>query len=113
MWPPGDRHHGGGSTKHADLGVPALMDEMAGLGASKSRLIVKIAGGAQMSLAPGVGSIFKVGENNIAAVKESLAGLGITLRLSDTGGNHGRTMRMYLDSGKAVVTSAGRESVEL
>jgi chemotaxis protein CheD len=113
MLPSSTRHVGFGSNKHADLGVPALVGEMTELGASASRLIVKIAGGAQMSLAPGVGNIFKVGENNIEAVKEVLSGMGIRLKDSDTGGNHGRTMRMHLDSGAAVVTSAGRESIEL
>ena len=113
MLPSSTRHTGNASNKHADLGVPALMNDMVGLGALMSRLIVKIAGGSQMSLAPGVGSIFKVGENNIEAVKDALGGLGIRLRSSDTGGNHGRTMRMHLDSGRSVVTSAGRDSVEL
>ena len=113
MLPSSTHHTGKGSNKHADLGVPALMRKMIGSGASKSRLIVKIAGGSQMSLAPGMGSIFKIGENNIAAVKESLTGLGIILGSSDTGGNHGRTLRLHLDSGNIVSSSAGRESIEL
>ena len=111
---PSSTHYAGRSTnKYADLGVPALLRKMTGLGASKSRIIVNIAGGAQMSLAPGVSSIFKIGENNVAAVKESLAGLGIPLRASDTGGHHGRTLRMHVDSGKILSSSAGKESVEL
>lgn len=113
MLPRSTRQEGKGSWKYADLGVPELMSQLKRRGASLSRLTVRIAGGAQMSLAPGVGSIFKIGENNIAAVKESLAGLGIPLGSSDTGGHHGRTLRMNLDSGRVAVSSAGRESVEL
>lgn len=113
MLPSSIHHAGRSSDKYADLGVPALVRKMTGFGASKSRIIAKIAGGSQMSLAPGMGSIFKIGESNIAAVKDALAELGITLRHSDTGGNHGRTLRLHLDSGRIVSSSAGRESLDL
>lgn len=103
----------GRAPKYADVGIPTLLDQMQNEGALTSRLNVKIAGGAQMSTAKGLGNAFQIGEKNHAAVKAILAAKGIPITAADTGGNYGRTMRLFLDSGKTIVSTAGRETKEI
>lgn len=110
-------HHeerdGAPTPKHADAAVPLLLAEMQKNGASVSRLKFKIAGGAQMSLAPGLNGLFKIGERNVEATRTAVAKVGLSIVAAETGGNKGRTVRMFLESGKVVLTSMGRESKEL
>lgn len=101
------------SPKYADIGVPALLEEVSKQGGSTSRMIIKISGGAQMSLAGGHGNAFQIGAKNTAVVKEILASQHLKIKGEDTGGNHGRTMRFYLETGKTVVTTAGKETREI
>jgi chemotaxis protein CheD len=99
--------------KYADTAIPLLLDEMAKKGGKRSQLVIKIAGGAQMSLAPGLKDIFKTGERNIEAVKQALKIEGIPLVSADLGGNRGRTVRMYLANGKVTVKISGDEEREI
>lgn len=104
---------GDGASKYADVAVPMLLEKIERLGGKASRLQVKIAGGAQMSLAKGLGDAFKIGAANVEAVTESLKKQGIVIKGSDTGGNKGRTLRLALGTGSTTVSSAGAESREL
>jgi len=61
----------GASTKYADVAVPTLLDRMGKQGAKKSRLIVKLVGGAQM-LSMIESHCCNVGERNAKAVLQSL-----------------------------------------
>ena len=99
--------------KYADTGVPLLLEMMLKGGAIKSRVIVKIAGGAQISKAKGLGDAFKIGERNVQAVEAVFDANFMQIKSSDTGGHHGRTMRFYLDTGKTLVTTAGKEIQEI
>ena len=101
------------SGRYADVAVPLLLKIVRDQGAEDSRLEIFLAGGAQMSLAPGLGSAFKIGEDNVAAVLAVLAQEWLEPKATDTGGNKGRTMRLFIDSGKATVASAGQENREL
>ena len=101
------------SPKYADIGVPMLLQELEKHGAIQRRLIVKLAGGAQMSAAKGLGDAFKIGERNNEAVKTLLREQGLKVIASDTGGDYGRTMRLFPDSGKTIVSTAGRETKEI
>lgn len=111
--PSSDGRDAGKSPKYADTAVPALVDEMCKLGASAGRLVVKITGGAQMSTGAGSSAIFKTGEKNTEATKETLAKHGIRLASSELGGNHGRTVRFYVDSGRVSVAAAGSAGTDI
>ena len=67
------------ATRYANVAVPKLFELLRKHGAVNSRLVINLAGGAQMSLAPGMGTAFKIGEENTAAVLAALAaeGLGV------------------------------------
>jgi len=99
--------------KYADTSIPLLIEEVIKQGGQRSRLIIKIAGGAQMSLAPGLKNTFKTGERNLEEVKAALTREGIPLTAADIGGNKGRTVRMYLNTGRVTVRTTGGEEREI
>ncbi len=99
--------------KYADTGVPMLLEMMLKRGAIKSRVIVKIAGGAQISRAKGLGDAFQIGERNVEAMQAVFSAASMKIKASDTGGHHGRTMRFNLDTGQTMVTTAGKEIQEI
>ncbi len=101
------------SAKYADVGIPALLEELHKVGAIRLRLVVKLAGGAQMSKAPGHQATFQIGERNYTAVQEALARQRIAVAAVDVGGNRGRTFKLYVESGRALVSAAGLEGKEL
>lgn len=103
----------GASAKFADQAVPLLIKEVLALGASKARLIVKIAGGAQMIVAPGFVDRFNIGERNVTAVSKMLEAHSLKLSSADTGGNMGRTVQLFVHTGQVLVRTAGKDSREL
>ncbi len=105
--------NGNSPAKYADTGIPLLLEDMRKKGAITSRMVVKIVGGAKMSTAPGLDSIFDIGEKNLLMTKTVLAEQSIRIVASDTGGHRGRTVRMSIDTGKVIVSSLGGETKEL
>ena len=99
--------------KYADTSIPLLIEEVIKQGGQRSRLTIKIAGGAQMSLAPGLKNVFNTGVRNLEGVKAALTREGIQLAAADVGGDKGRTVRMYLNTGKVTVKTAGGEEREI
>ncbi|MDR3592781.1 MAG: chemotaxis protein CheD [Negativicutes bacterium] len=85
--------------KFADTALPLMLDEMQKLGALKSRISAKIAGGAQMFAFANVTDIMRVGERNSEAVKVVLKSLAVRIIAEDTGGNYGRTVELNLQNG--------------
>lgn len=107
------RTNGQPNAKFVDWAIPMLIEEMKELGALKSRLIIKIVGGAQMVNAQGNIGVLQIGDRNVEATKAILAELGLPLHGEATGGKHGRTARLYLDSGMFCVSIAGGDTNEL
>lgn len=104
---------GKASTKYADIAVPVLLEEMRKLGATKSRLVVKLAGGAQMIQAAGFDAALEMGVRNLKMTRELLASESIRPSAADTGGSQGRSIWLSVDSGKVMVRTAGMELREL
>lgn len=89
----------------ADTGVQLLLDELCRLGAAeKARLIVKVAGGAQITDERGV---FNVGRRNHVALRQIFTRAGILIDAEDVGGMKARTMRMEMASGMVWISSNG------
>ena len=99
--------------KYADTAVPHLIEQMSKHDAIKTRLVVKIAGGAQMSLASGLVGAFKTGERNVEMVLSALNKERIAVSGIDVGGNKGRTVQLYPATGKVTTRSAGEVPKEL
>jgi chemotaxis protein CheD len=104
---------GKSEAKYADTAVPLLLNEMAKRGCIKRRLIIKIAGGAQMTLAPGLRDTFKTGERNLEQIMSVLRKENITPAAADTGGSIGRTVKMYVRTGRVTVKTAYGSAQEI
>lgn len=94
--------------KFADTGIEELVKRMIAAGASKQRLVAKIAGGAKMFEVSGGSSIGNIGERNAEASKKKLKELGIPLKAEDTGLNYGRTVELYTETGEFRIKSVGK-----
>lgn len=93
----------------ADTGIPELFLKAYKLGAVKQRLIVTVAGGAQVMSS----EYFNIGKRNQLAAKKILWRAGVLVRHEETGGESSRTLRMDLATGKIFLRTAGRVEVEL
>lgn len=98
--------------KFGDTGIAETVARMERMGASRSRMVAKIAGGAQMfAMSNGsAGSVaMKVGEKNAESAKVNLKKLGIRLIAEDTGLNYGRTIEFYSEDGSLLIKAVGKE----
>jgi len=94
--------------KFADTGIEELVRQVAGAGATKSRLVAKIAGGARMFEVSGLSDVGNVGARNAEASKKKLKELGIRLISEDTGLNYGRTVELHCETGDYYIKSVGK-----
>lgn len=99
--------------KFADTGLPLMLNDVLGMGASKSRLVAKIAGGAQMFAFSNATDIMRVGTRNAEAVKKILREMGIRVIAEDTGGSYGRTVQIDLTNGVYKVKTIDRGEKEI
>jgi chemotaxis protein CheD len=95
------------SPKYVNFGVPMLLDQVVAAGALRARLVVRMAGGANMLTAPGFTNSFDIGTRNITAARAALMSLGLTLRAEEVGGNIGRTVRLFVTDGRMTIRSMG------
>jgi chemotaxis protein CheD len=98
-----------GKAKYADVAIKKMLDEMEKIGANKSRIVAKLAGGAQifkhMTL-----DVLRIGERNIISVEENLRREGIEIMGRDTGGGVGRSVFFSTVDGSFLVRfSTGEE----
>ena len=96
--------------KFADTGIAELVRQMVARGAKQSRMVAKIAGGANMFNFQGGGAnaVGKVGERNVEAVKAKLRQLNIPIQAADTGLNYGRTVIFYPETGAYHIRAVGK-----
>jgi chemotaxis protein CheD len=94
--------------KFADTGIDALIANLVSIGANRSRLTAKIAGGAQMFAFNSNNEMLRIGERNIEASKLKLQILGIRILAEDTGLDYGRTIEFYPETGELYIKSVGK-----
>lgn len=94
--------------KFADTGIVELLNQMVKLGARKSSIVAKIAGGAKMFEMSGGSTIGSVGDRNAESSKATLKKLGIRLIAEDTGLNYGRTVELYCENGDFLIKAVGK-----
>ncbi|HEX2076961.1 MAG TPA: chemotaxis protein CheD [Longimicrobium sp.] len=103
----------GNASKFATTAVPALVKEMARLGARPGRLKARLIGGAAMFQTLMVPGSLNMGARNINAAREALQKAGIPLVAEAVGGDYGRSVRFHVGAGKATVSSVGKADVVL
>jgi chemotaxis protein CheD len=94
--------------KFADTGIEELLKKVIAAGASKTRLVAKIAGGAKMFEVSGLSDVGNIGARNAEAAKKILKEKGIRLVAEDTGLNYGRTVELHCDTGEFLIKSVGK-----
>ena len=99
--------------KFADTGIPDMLNELIRMGAAKSRLVAKLAGGSQMFAFANASDIMRVGLRNASASKEILKKLSIPIVGEDTGGNYGRTVQIDLSTGVYKVKTIDKGAKEI
>lgn len=90
---------------YVNTGVPHMIKAMYAKGAKRERLIIKAAGCGRMI---NVSNTFDTGAANLAALNKLLGLNGLHLSGSDVGGSIPRTVRLYMDTGRVVVSSCGK-----
>ena len=94
--------------KFADTGIEELVKRVVAKGANRTRLVAKIAGGAQMFAFQNKNDMTRVGERNVEATKKKLAQLKIPILAQDTGKDYGRTVIFYPETGDFVIRAVGK-----
>ena len=99
--------------KFADTGIPDRLEELIRMGAARSRLVAKLAGGSQMFAFANASDIMRVGLRNASASKKILKKLSIPIVGEDTGGNYGRTVQIDLSTGVYKVKTIDKGDKEI
>ena len=94
--------------KFADTGIEELVKQMEAMGASRSRLVAKIAGGATMFQIQSRNEMMKIGERNVQATIRKLQQMNIKLLAQDTGENFGRTVTFFPETGEFHIRAVGK-----
>lgn len=89
-----------------NTGVAMMVRKLVESGADKRRLVFKAAGGANMRS----DDFFLTGARNFEALEKLLDRNKVTLAAKDVGGTVPRTMFLYLDTGRVVIRSLGKET---
>lgn len=91
--------------KFPQTALPRLMELMGQHGASPRRITGRLAGGASMfGGLVSLGAI-QMGERNIVACRQALYHHGLALTGEATGGDYGRTVRLWVADGRVEVSS--------
>jgi len=93
--------------KFVDSAVIELINQLVRIGATRTALVAKIAGGAHMFGRSQNSDMLKIGERNAAAGLAILRQLSIPVQANDTGGTHGRTIELNIETGALKIKTVG------
>jgi chemotaxis protein CheD len=99
-------------SKFVDSGIEFLLQEMIKEGALKNRLIIRMSGGANMLNVTSLSNSFDIGNRNILSANGTFKKLGIKTNSEEVGGKIGRTVRLYIASGKMTIRMMGEPERE-
>ncbi len=93
--------------KFCDQAVEALLRQMEGAGAKRSRIFARLVGGATMFSFSGTPNApLALGERNLQAARGALKAAGIGIKAEDSGGSQGRSLELEPEDGALTVWSA-------
>jgi len=95
--------------KYADTAIPIMVEEMLSRGATRGQIVAKIAGGATMFKIGANSMMGEIGKNNANKVREILGRFNIKIISEDIGGDYGRTIDFYTETGLLKIRSLGKE----
>ena len=97
--------------KYADTGIKETLRQMEAKGASRSRMTVKIAGGAKMFEVSGGTGLGNIGQRNIESVHTILKRENIRLLAENVGGTVARTLLFDVSTGQGCIRSYGQKDI--
>ena len=89
-----------------DTGFPRLLIECFKAGATKQRLEIRVAGGANSHINEEE-DFFQIGKRNLVILRKILWKNGLLLESYDVGGSNSRTMSLEIGTGKVTIKSSG------
>jgi chemotaxis protein CheD len=98
------------SHKYVDSGLIGLFHAIYALGGHKRRLEVRLAGGGDFLDEK---KLFRIGEKNVAAVRQLLARNDVKLAGEHVGGHFSRTLRLQIASGKVTMDIPGQRAIAI
>lgn len=101
------------NAKFVDTGIPLLLEKLVAAGAVQSRLVVRMAGGANMLVSPGLSGTFDIGTRNTSMAHQVLKKMNLKLQKEEVGGQVGRTVRLYIVDGRMTVRMMGSQERDL
>lgn len=100
-------------SRYVDTGIKVMISELTKKGADRLHLVVRMAGGANMLVAPGFTGSFNIGTRNVEAAFTTLNDLRMTLSGKEVGGTTGRTVKFYVKDGRMTIRSIGNQEREV
>ena len=91
--------------KFPQTAVPLLLEQMGQHGASIRRISARLIGGASMFSGLGAPGTIQMGERNVVASRQALHQHGVAIVGEATGGDFGRTVRLWVADGRVEVSS--------
>jgi chemotaxis protein CheD len=93
--------------------VATLLESLLAIGAVRSRITARLVGGASMFTALQPPGTMQMGERNVTAAREALHRHGLRLVGEVVGGDFGRSVDFDVETGRLIVSSYEKGSVEL
>ena len=91
--------------KFPQMAVPRLLELMGQQGASIRRISARLVGGASMFSGLGAPGTIQMGERNVVASRQTLHQHVVAIVGEATGGDFGRTVRLWVADGRVEVSS--------
>ena len=95
----------GNLAKFPQTAIPRLVELMGQQGGSVRRMTARLVGGASMFASLAAPGTIQMGERNVVASRQALYQQGIALTGEATGGDYGRTVRLWVADGRVEVSS--------
>jgi len=109
----GAPHNDSNTNKYVDSGIENLLDAVLKEGANKNRLIVRVIGGANMIIAPGMTNSFDIGTRNMDAARRTFQRLNLKITAEEVGGHTGRTVHVYVAESRVTVRVIGEKERDI
>jgi chemotaxis protein CheD len=102
-----------GCSKYVCCGIDTLLKQITTAGAQRERLVIRMAGGANMLSATSFSDIMNIGQRNIETARQKLSELKFQIAGEEVGGNIGRTVRFYVVDGRMAIRMMGGKEREV
>jgi chemotaxis protein CheD len=91
--------------KFPQTAIPRLLELMAQRGAQTRRVTARLVGGASMFASLAAPGTIQMGERNSVACRQVLIHHGVPIVGQATGGDYGRTVKLWVADGRVEITS--------